>query len=308
MPSSKRLFKDVAMRIGSLLFVIAAALCALAPSVHSAERLARITNETPWLCYYGDDRRVLDVPGYELLILESEGLGDLSPDDKAGRLCVAYMSVGEAESGRWYYPDIQDKPWVLDVNPDWPESRLVDVRSPEWRALIIDSVAAYIMAAGYDGFILDNVDTAEALLEEDDVVYDGADTAMAELIRGLRGKYPDAVIIANGGLDIVPAVADCIDAMMYEGTISTWHYDGDGELGYGEIGPQDKAWLRPRLLRVKNAGVPVLALEYVDPDDPTAKKQVWEEVLRAGNNPCISVRELDVFPGSDDLPEAEEND
>ncbi|MCL2000365.1 MAG: endo alpha-1,4 polygalactosaminidase [Planctomycetes bacterium] len=262
----------------------------------------KITSTMPWLCYYGPDRRVLDVEGYQLLILEAEAVGDLSPDDKKGRLCVAYMSVGEAERNRWFWPDLKNKSWVLEINPEWPDSHLVDVRSPEWQDLLVDVVAENLIQAGYDGFILDNVDTAEELLRRDPALYAGADEAMSDLIRRLRKKYPDAVIIANGGLSIVPGVADSVDAMMYEGTVSTWRRLKDGSFGYQDISANTRAWLRPRLLRVKAAGLPILALEYADPDDPAEMKRVWDAVAAAGNNPFISTRALYSFPGSDQLP------
>ncbi len=275
-------------------------LCLLSAAHAGQEK--RIDKNTPWLCYYGDDRRVLDVPGYDLLILESEAIGDLGPEDKKGRMCVGYMSVGEAERNRWFYPDIKDKPWVLDVNPDWPDSRLVDPRSDEWKTLVVDFIAASIIDAGYDGFILDNVDTAEALLSRDAALYAGADEAMAGILKALRETYPDAVIIANGGLSVVPLAYGSVDAVMYEGTVSSWKTLPDGAYGYGEIEPRNKAWQRPRLLRLKAAGLPILALEYADPNDPDEIRRVQDAARKAGNNPFVSVRALDAFPGSDALP------
>ncbi len=267
----------------------------------------RIDSGTKWLCYYGDDRRVLDVDGYDLLILESEAIGDLSPGDRKGRLCVGYMSIGEAERNRRFYPDIRDKPWVLDENPDWPESRLVDPRSGEWRDLVVNHVAAGIVDAGYDGFLLDNVDTAEELLRRDGGVYAGADEAAAAILRALRETYPDKVIIANGGLSVVPLAHGSVDAVMYEGVYSTWLRKEDGTFGYGRISPQSRAWLRPRLLRLKAAGIPVLALDYADPDDPEAVREAYDALRKEGNNPYVSERALDTFPGSASLPPPEED-
>ncbi len=291
------------------LAVFAAALCLLASGVVlSGERERRIDKNTKWLCYYGGDRRVLDVEGYDLLILESEAVGDLSPEDKKGRLCVGYMSVGEAERNRWFYPDVKDKSWVLDANPEWPDSRLVDPRSDEWRDLIVNYVAAGIRDAGYDGFILDNVDTPEELLRRDPELYRGADEAMAGILRALREAYPDAVIIANGGLGIVPLAAEAVDAVMYEGTFSSWRRQEGGDFGYGEISPQNKAWQRPRLLRVKAKGLPILALEYVEAGNADEERRVRDAVIRAGNSPYVSQRDLDTFPGSDALPPLDDED
>ncbi|MDR2391350.1 MAG: endo alpha-1,4 polygalactosaminidase, partial [Planctomycetota bacterium] len=154
----------------------------------------RITKETRWLCYYGSDRRVLDVPDMDLLILEAEALGDLAPEDKKGRFCVAYMSIGEVEMNRWYWEMVKDKPWVLEPNPDWPDSRRVDSRSGEWREMLVGMIAPLLLEAGYDGFLLDNVDNAEILLEQDAKRFKGADDATVALIEELRKAFPDAVI------------------------------------------------------------------------------------------------------------------
>lgn len=287
---------------GRMTFACVAALFFAAAGFAGQERA--ISGTTPWLCYYGDDRRVLDVEGYRLLILDAD-IGELSAEDKAGRLCLAYISVGEAEDWRWFWPDVKDKPWVLGANPDWPDSRLVDPRSEEWRRLVLDVIAPRAMEAGFDGFLLDTVDTAETLLEADPDAFRGADEAMAELIRGLRAKYPRAVIVPNGGFDVVSKVADAVDAMMYEGTFSTWRELGDGEYGYSEIDERDKEWLRPRLAKMRAAGLTILALEYVDPGDAAAAGRAREAVIEAGDNPYVSTRELDVFPGGG-LPPASE--
>ncbi|MDR1745118.1 MAG: endo alpha-1,4 polygalactosaminidase [Planctomycetota bacterium] len=289
--------------------VLAALFLAAGFAAHAGEAgRRRIDNTTKWLCYYGQDRRVLDVEGYDLLILESEAVGDLSPGDKKGRICVGYMSIGEVEQNRWYHPDVKDKPWVLDANPEWPDSRLVDQRSDEWRDLVVNYIAAGIVDAGYDGFILDNVDTAEELLRRDPELYKGADEGAAAIIRALRETYPDKTIIANGGLSVVPLARGSVDAVMYEGTFSSWKRLDGGGFGYGEIAPKNKTWQRPRLLRIKAAGLPVLALEYADPNDPAGVERVYEAVRKAGNNPYVSQRDLDTFPGSDALPPREEEE
>lgn len=249
-----------------------------------------------WLCYYGSDREVLALPAYHLLILEADALGPLTGEDRNNRACVAYMSIGEISRNRWFWPLVQDKLWLLEENAEWPDSRRIDPRSREWSDLLVHTIAPALLAAGYDGFMLDNVDIGEYLENRDPDAYAGAKDAVAALIRRLRQAYPEAVIIANGGLETAADVADCLDAVVCESVFSRWRANEDGSFSYAEVSSQDRAWLRPRLLRLRGAGIPVLDLEYVDPEDATARQRVSEAAKKAGYHPYLAERSLMLFP------------
>ncbi|WP_308620416.1 endo alpha-1,4 polygalactosaminidase [uncultured Desulfovibrio sp.] len=262
-----------------------------------------------WLCYYGQDREVLALPEYDLLILEADALGPVTRNDKGNRMCAAYMSIGEISPNRWFWPLVQNKPWLLEKNPDWPDARRIDPRSPEWSDLLVNTIAPALLAAGYDGFMLDNADIGEYLENRAPEAYAGAREAVANIIRRLRRRFPEAVLIANGALETAADTADCLDAVVCESTCSRWRTNGDGSVSYEEISPQDRAWLRPRLLRLRGAGLPVLALEYVAPEDTAMRQRIRETVKHAGNHPYIAERQLMRFPSTTQpnscLPEVE---
>lgn len=261
-----------------------------------------------WLCYYGSDRDILALPSYELLILEADALGPITKKDKDNRVCVAYMSIGEISKSRWFWQLVQGRPWLLDENPDWPGALKVDPRSQEWSDLLINTIAPGILEAGYDGFMLDNVDIGEYLENTSPEAYAGAKEAVENIIRRLRQVYPKAVIIANGGLETAANTADCLDAVVCESTFSRWIARDDGSFVYAEVSSQDRLWLRPRLLRIRGAGIPILALEYVDPEDAIARQHVRETVKKAGYHPYIGERNLMLVPSegsrTGDLPPA----
>lgn len=85
----------------------------------------------------------------------------------AGRLVIAYMSIGEAESYRPYWKPVwavAPPAWLLGVNPDWPGNYRVEYWDPEWQALILDGTDGYlgrILEAGFDGVYLDIIDAYE---------------------------------------------------------------------------------------------------------------------------------------------------
>jgi cysteinyl-tRNA synthetase len=90
----------------------------------------------------------------------------------ARRLVLAYLSVGEAESYRYYWrrqwdrfadgtPDQDAPPWLERENPRWPGNYKVRYWDPRWQAILFGQADAYldgILARGYDGVYLDLVD------------------------------------------------------------------------------------------------------------------------------------------------------
>lgn len=105
------------------------------------------------------------------------------------------------------------------------------------------------------------------------------------------------MIIANGGFETVAETAGCLDAVVSESVFSRWRPNSDGSFAYEEVSPKCRAWLRPRLLRIRGAGLPVLTLEYVDPADAATRQRVSEAAKKAGYHPYIAERHLMRFPG-----------
>ena len=111
---------------------------------------------------------------YDLLIIDLfYGPEPLTADEVAGlkqkahggrRLVYAYMSVGEAETYRYYWQnEWQDNPpcWLSEANTDWQDNFKVKYWRPEWHRILYGSPDAYldkILAAGFDGAFLDVVD------------------------------------------------------------------------------------------------------------------------------------------------------
>ena len=90
------------------------------------------------------------------------------PDGRR-RLVLAYLSVGEAESYRYYWHKSwkRDKPaWLLGENPEWDENYAVCFWDPGWQQLICGAPDAYldrILAQGFDGIYLDKCDVTDDL-------------------------------------------------------------------------------------------------------------------------------------------------
>lgn len=249
-----------------------------------------------WLCYYGANREVLDLPGYGLMVLEADALGPLTEKNEGAGPRIAYMSIGEVSQSRWFWPFVENKPWLLDPDPSWPGARRVDPRSDEWSDLLVNTVAPRLLAAGYDGLMLDNVDMGEYLESRDPQKFAGAREAVVNIIRRLRQTYPEAVIVANGALETAADTADSLDAVVCESFFSRWRIAKGGTTIYEPVPPEDQAWLKPGLARLQAVGLPILTLDYVGPGARVARQRIMDAAKKAGYFPYIGERTLMSFP------------
>ena len=83
------------------------------------------------------------------------------------RLVIGYMSIGEAESYRYYWKENWAKekpPWLLKENPNWNENYKVSYWQEKWKDIIYGNEQSYlykIIYTGFDGVYLDIIDAYE---------------------------------------------------------------------------------------------------------------------------------------------------
>jgi cysteinyl-tRNA synthetase, unknown class len=194
--------------------------------------------------------------------------------DGSRRIVLAYFSIGEAESYRYYWqrawsdfwiiPNFWNTPtWRAKQNGDWGGNYAVRYWDPAWQDIIVgrNGYLERVLKAGFDGVWLDKVDSS---LED---VAKGRPTARADMI-ALVSKIAVTARAVKPGFMIVPQNGEALlsDAT-YLGLIDGF---GKESLLYGEDGPgkpnppdliaQKLALLRPLLA----AGKPVFAVEYLN--------------------------------------------
>ena len=83
------------------------------------------------------------------------------------RLCCTYVSVGEAESYRYYFKSSwkKKKPsWIKGENKSWPGNYKVKYWSSEWKKILFKNKNSYlnrVLDAGFDGAYFDVIDAYE---------------------------------------------------------------------------------------------------------------------------------------------------
>jgi cysteinyl-tRNA synthetase len=113
------------------------------------------------------DVLLIDLFFYDLP-LTSDDIASLKTKSNGGsRLVIAYMSIGETESYRYYWDEswsAGSPEWIEAENPDWEGNYKVRYWDNEWQDLIYGNEDAYldmIINAGFDGVYLDIIDAFE---------------------------------------------------------------------------------------------------------------------------------------------------
>lgn len=174
------------------------------PAVAAAKR---------WVCFYGGNISERVWSELELAIVDPDGFHVPSA---SGPVRLAYVSLGEADERRGFWGSVRGQPYVVEPNPDWPKAHRVDVRSPQWQALVLDGVVSDALAKGYDGVMLDTIDVAEYLESSAPARFAGSVAAAAAFVRELRRRNPTAAIIVNNSLAVASLAAADIDGLLVE--------------------------------------------------------------------------------------------
>jgi cysteinyl-tRNA synthetase len=212
--------------------------------------------------------------------------------DGSKRLILAYFSIGEAESYRYYWREswLKARPeWLEPENPDWPGNYLVKYWHPEWQAILHGSPNAYldrILGAGFDGVYLEGVDKFEQWKRR----RSSAAADMVELIGGIasyaRTQRKDFLTIAQNGDGLLgnPRFLEAIDGFARE------------DLLYGETDADVRNTQRSiiesirRMRPLINASKPILVIEYTS--NPELASSMLREIKELGFVGYVAGREL----------------
>lgn len=217
-----------------------------------------------WIVYYGETLKDRDLKGVDLAILDPNALTP-SSFQSSKTAFIGYVSIGEAEPHRYYWPMVSSAKFLVEKNPIWG-SWLVDVRSPEWQKLLLETVIPNIFAKGYDGLFLDTVDTAAYLEEKDPIKFKDSKTAMIAFVKELRRRWPDKKIFPNNGLELLSDYGAVIDGVVVEDLYTRYHF----EKKISEPTPADETGEKEKMLDAfrKKFNQPVLNILY-DTSDKT---------------------------------------
>jgi polysaccharide biosynthesis protein PelA len=208
---------------------------------------------------------------------------------------LAYLSIGEAEATRPYWPQVRGKSFVIEPNPAWPDNVRVDIRDRRWQGILLDQEIPRLLAEGYRGIMLDTLDSAPYLERKDPVRFAGCRQALGEFLSRLRRTFPGAILLANGTETLVDA-APYVDGYVTEGIFATYQVASEG---YRQTTSDERGWrlsqVQAALARVQH---PVFSIEYAGGVDVPAGLSEWatRQAREHGFRPYVTTKSIDRLP------------
>ena len=244
-----------------------------------------------WVVYYTDALPASAFSYYHVVVFDREKHPPLSPLIAEEKTLLGYISLGEAETYRSNFTSIKEAGLLLGTGQEWKGNPVIDTRNPAWQAMVLDELIPALLKKGFDGIMIDTVDSIVWLENNNPSRYSGMKTAMVTLIKTIRARYPAIKIMLNRGFDILPQVAGDIDMFLAESTLSTLDH---ASKEFVLLSPAEREHYL-RLLKAAKAKSPRLKIYTVDywpTGDIEGVKKIYATQRRAGFIPYVSTMDL----------------
>ncbi len=196
--------------------------------------------------------------------------------DGTRRIVLSYLSIGEAESYRYYWQWTWGGTWYTNwigwfmapswrgpVNREWAGNFATRFWQDGWQNVILGQGGYLdrILKAGFDGVYLDKIDSSiEAIAKNRPSARDDMRTFVGRIAERGRAVNPGFMVVPQNGEELLPDAAyrQIIDGL------------GKEDLLFGEFkdkrpNPSDVIEKRKTLLKLlMDEKKPVLAVEYID--------------------------------------------
>ncbi len=248
-----------------------------------------------WVVYYNNALSPESFQTFDLIVFDSDSHPPLAPLQDKKKTLLAYMSLGEVNSSRSYFKELQDKQFFIKENKQWG-SWVVDVRRPEWTAYVNDTLIPAVLAQGFNGIMIDTVDSVTALEDGDPVTYVGMKQAAVHMIKDIHRRYPNLKIMINRGFDILPEVGGDVDMVLAESVYTDIPAGAKVPVVVADATYRDYIALL-RGARKQFPKLKVYTLDYWLPSDTHGVKRIYKAERRQGFIPYVSTNDLqNVYP------------
>ncbi len=235
--------------------------------------------------YYGNAHALTDFRAFDIVVVDPDHGHDPKRYSRPDSELYAYAAVAEAQAGRAYFKKIPEN-WKIARNGDW-DSVVIDQSPPGWPDFFADEVIAPLWAKGYRGFFLDTLDAYRLAKQYDEKAQQ---QGLIRVIETLHRRFPGIKLILNRGFEIVPSVRDKIRMVAAESLFRGWNAK---TARYEAVSETDRAWLLDQLNTIhERDGLPILAIDYVPPQDRATARATAASIRKLGFIPWVTDQAL----------------
>jgi uncharacterized protein (TIGR01370 family) len=265
-------------------------LAALA--VQAGGGVAASAADDRWVVVYSEKPAVAEFRDYGLVVLDSVHHPPIRPLLEQKKTVIGYISLGEVENYRDYYKAVEAEGILYEKNPNWPDSRYVDVRDARWTRRVVEDLIPRLLHKGFQGIFIDTLDNPADLERRDPVKFKGMTQAAANLVKAIRRHYPRMHIMLNRSYEILPAVEGLIDSVLGESVFTEIDFEKKTyRLADQKTYQQQVKWLKEA--KARRPKLKVYTLDYWPPTDTAGVARIYAEQRKNGFIPYVSIKELD---------------
>ena len=235
--------------------------------------------------YYASKAPLDELKAFDIAIVDPDHGYDPVAFRRPDSELYAYVSVGEVHPDRAWLKQLPQEARLAE-NADWG-SIVVNLAHPAYAEFFASQVVEPLWKAGYRGFFLDTLDSYRLAKEFDE---SAQQKGLIRIIETLHARFPGIALILNRGFEVLPAVHDKVRMVAAESLFQGWDAE---KKNYREVGPDDRAWLLQRLLEARDSyGLPVLAIDYVSPEQRTLARATAARIKALGIVPWVADADL----------------
>jgi len=251
-------------------------------------------NKFPWIVYYGEELPAKSFAPYNPIVLDSLSRPSITELIDKKKEVLGYLNLTQASERYSWFPLIKEKGLLISEDEVWQKDWDVDIRNPFWQDVVLNQVIPDIVAHGFTGLFLDQVDIAINFEQNDPIKYKGMAQASIDLIKAIRKKYPSKRLMLNRGFEILPQVGNDVDYLLAE-TLYTYldfktgkytiRTDAEYDWGMDQINSAQA--LFPHLV--------IFSLDYWDPADKEMLKKIYSKERASCLRPYVTTPSLDLI-------------
>lgn len=248
------------------------------------------TRTIKWTAFYGVEADEKLLGSYDLVILDPGYKGSIDAIVAGGARVFAYISLAEIRTTNPHFARL-DRAALIGENPDWPGTFRIDVRHPSWKEVLLDQEIPSAIARGFSGLMFDTLDTPPFLEHNNPQQNKGMRETAVALLQAVRKQYAGLELIGNRGYMMLPEIVGMLDAVIAESLITRPRKDGSGYMWVGTKEVSEQLAFIKKATRVK-PGLPILSLDYWDPNDPVTIAKIYRQEREMGHHPYVATQAL----------------